>query len=98
MIPKKPALGLDPRVADFSDKIMHQTRLGAKLRFDLKQLCTSILVRVVDFAASHDDGEWPQRVLDLHGAGMMSQHVRKTAVGLRRLVEISAQQRDAAVP
>src|ERR1700730_259300 len=28
----------------------------------------------------------------------MSQHVRKTAVGLRRLVEIGAQQRDAAVP
>jgi hypothetical protein len=26
MIPKKPALGLDPRVADFSDKIMHQIK------------------------------------------------------------------------
>jgi hypothetical protein len=26
MIPKKPALGLDPRVADFSDKIMRQNR------------------------------------------------------------------------
>jgi hypothetical protein len=36
MIPKKPALGLDPRVADFSDKIMLQSEIWSKvaIRFE----------------------------------------------------------------
>jgi hypothetical protein len=38
MVPKKPALGLDLRVTDFSDKIRIKQKLGAKLRFDLKAI------------------------------------------------------------
>ncbi len=43
MIPKKPALGLDPRVADFSDRSCVKMKLRVKSRYDLKRLCASVM-------------------------------------------------------
>jgi hypothetical protein len=34
--------------------------------------------------ARHQHGEWAQRVLDLHGAGVMREDVRQPTIGLRR--------------
>src|SRR5262245_43963663 len=55
----------------------------------------SILERVEYVGASHQHGEWAQRVLDLHGAGVMREHVRQPTICLRRLIEAAADEAHA---
>ena len=51
---------------------------------------SSILERIEHVRARHQNGEGAQDVLDLHGAGMMYEHVRQAAIGLWRLIDIAA--------
>jgi hypothetical protein len=50
----------------------------------------SILERIEHVRARHQHAEGAQDVLDLHGAGMMYEHVRQAAIGLWRLIDIAA--------
>jgi hypothetical protein len=55
----------------------------------------SILERVEHVGARHQHGEWAQRVLDLHRAGVMREHVRQPTISLRRLIEAAADEAHA---
>src|SRR5215471_21249852 len=62
-----------------------------------RSLFASILPRIEFAFAGHGDGERPQRVQDLHGAGMLRQHVRQAPIGHRAFVEVGTDQGDAAL-
>src|SRR5690349_4807033 len=59
---------------------------------------SSVLVRVDLAFTGHDDGERPQGMLDRHSPSVMGEHVRQAPIRHRALVEIGAEQEDAAIP
>src|ERR1700730_4479926 len=57
----------------------------------------SVLERIEDVGARHGDRERAQAVLDLHRAVVTGEHLRQAPIGLRRLIEIAAEQHYAAL-